>query len=76
MNVGTMRIKLRSAEEGREGESVVVRVEWVIFVQNVQFKYSYIQGFNFIKALATYLLLTISCYRFTVVVKRGFPNNL
>lgn len=53
MNVGTMRIKLRVAEEGREGESVVVRVEWVIFVQNVQFKYSYIQGFNFIKVRAT-----------------------
>lgn len=48
MHVGTMRIKLRSAKdgrEGREGESEVVRVEWVIFVQNVQFKYSYIQGF-------------------------------
>lgn len=40
MNVGTMRLKLISAEEGREGESVVVRVEWVIFVQNVQFKYT------------------------------------
>lgn len=53
MNVGTMRMTLRSAEEGREGESVVVRVEWVIFVQNVHFKYSSIQGFNFIKARAT-----------------------
>lgn len=36
-----MRIKLRSAEEWREGwegESEVVRVEWIIFVPNVQFK--------------------------------------
>lgn len=50
--MGTMRLKLRSAEEGREWESVVVRVEWVIFVQILVHTVQ-VQGFNFIKARAT-----------------------